>query len=171
MHLTDRRARVDNAAAVVLSIALIVFGGVAVLFLSIQSRRQAREMEHRERLAMIERGIVPPPEVDPAGFEASFDAPQAAPESRAVRRWRSAGVILIGLGLADGLLLAFTVGKPEIAIGVGGGAVVLGGAFFVNSILLDRADARSVSRRPPVPPRSESPTSQSNHPTTRPPQL
>ena len=32
-----------------------------------------RELEVRERIAMIERGLVPPPEVDPRGFDRAMD--------------------------------------------------------------------------------------------------
>ena len=48
--------------------------GVAVIWMAMQSRRQIREMEHRERLAMIERGLVPAPEVDPGAFDRRFGA-------------------------------------------------------------------------------------------------
>ena len=54
---------------VVIMGSLGILAGVAVIWMAMQSRRQIREMEHRERLAMIERGLVPAPELDPAGFE------------------------------------------------------------------------------------------------------
>ena len=54
-----------------------------------------RELRIRERIAMIEKGLVPPPEVDPAGFDramgrydrqvrtaAEGQAATAGPESR-----------------------------------------------------------------------------------------
>ena len=65
---------------VVMLCALGILAGVAVIWMAMQSRRQIREMEHRERLAMIERGLVPAPESDPAGIR---------PE---VRRGPSAGI-------------------------------------------------------------------------------
>jgi len=33
------------------------------------ARARVRELEIRERIAMIERGLVPAPEVDPRGFD------------------------------------------------------------------------------------------------------
>ncbi len=60
--------------------SLGILAGVAVIWMAMQSRRQIREMEHRERLAMIERGLVPAPEVDPAAFERKF-AGSAGPGS------------------------------------------------------------------------------------------
>ena len=44
---------------VVMMSSLGILAGVAVIWMAMQSRRQIREMEHRERLAMIERGLVP----------------------------------------------------------------------------------------------------------------
>ena len=38
------------------------------------SRARVRELEVRERIAMIERGLVPPPEVDPRGFDRAMDS-------------------------------------------------------------------------------------------------
>jgi len=54
---------------VVLLGSLGILAGVLVIWMAMQSRRQIREMEHRERLAMIERGLVPAPGSDPAGFD------------------------------------------------------------------------------------------------------
>ena len=45
-------------------------------------------MEHRERLAMIERGLMPSPESDPGGFEtaAGFTPPDGEPGIATGRR-------------------------------------------------------------------------------------
>ena len=45
---------------------ICTFAYIIVLTLS---RARVRELEVRERIAMIERGLVPPPEVDPRGFD------------------------------------------------------------------------------------------------------
>ena len=65
--------------------SLGILAGVAVIWMAMQSRRQIREMEHRERLAMIERGLVPAPEVDPAAFDRRFAGHQLAGSPGAVR--------------------------------------------------------------------------------------
>ena len=85
---------------VVMMGSLGILAGVAVIWMAMQSRRQIREMEHRERLAMIERGLVPAPEVDPAAFERKFGARRARPGIAGAVRARSGGVIMIALGLA-----------------------------------------------------------------------
>ena len=56
-----------GAVLVVLVLCLLIIAAVVVVGMGIQSRRQIRETEHRERLAMIERGL-PPPAVGLAYF-------------------------------------------------------------------------------------------------------
>ena len=130
---------------VVIISSLGILSGVAVIWMAMQSRRQIREMEHRERLAMIERGLVPPPEIDPGAFERKFAATRA-PESRGATRARSGGVIMIAVGLALMFMLSFAAGEPGVGIGIGGAFVLLGAGFFVNSLLMSRSD----THRPPI---------------------
>ena len=125
---------------VVMISTLGILSGVAVIWMAMQSRRQIREMEHRERLAMIERGLVPAPEVDPAAFERRFSSPRAAESPSAVRA-RSSGVIMIALGLAFMFMLSFAAGAPGVGIGIGGAFALVGAGFFVNSVLMSRSDA------------------------------
>src|SRR5688500_9309583 len=103
---------------------LMILAGVAVLWIAVWNRRQIREMQHRERLAMIDRGLIPSPELDPAGFETRSGL--GAPPSDASNRSRSAGVLLIGFGFGLMMLLGFTVGEPEVGIGIGGAFALLG---------------------------------------------
>lgn len=117
--------------------ALGILSGVAVIWMAMRSRRQIREMEHKERLAMIERGLVPPPEVDPVAFERRFGGARAA--SPAIDRARSGGVILIALGLAITFMLSFAAGAPGVGVGIGGAFALVGAGFFVNSILMSRS--------------------------------
>ena len=49
-----------------------IAGGIMVAIVSTVTKGRIRELEIRERIAMIERGMVPPPEADPAGFERSL---------------------------------------------------------------------------------------------------
>ena len=64
------------------------------------SRARVRELEVRERIAMIERGLVPPPEVDPRGFDRAmyrYDRQR----SKSPGRHRRAGIAIMGLILRN----------------------------------------------------------------------
>lgn len=50
-------------------IVAIVVGACATAIVAMLAKARVREAEIRERIAMIERGLVPPPEVDPHGFD------------------------------------------------------------------------------------------------------
>jgi hypothetical protein len=143
--------RLDPEEVIVLMTFLIILAGVAVIWMAMQSRRQIREMEHRERLAMIERGVVPPPEVDPERFERTMAARHTARviEPRGATRARSAGIIMIGLGLALMMLISFAGEAPSAGIGIGGAFVVLGAAFFFNGLLMSRSEPDSTPYSPP----------------------
>jgi hypothetical protein len=112
--------------------------GLAAFWLSRRSR--LHELAHRERLAMIERGLVPPVELQggvldlPAGQAAGGIA--ATP--RAASRFRSAGVLLVGLGVAVATILAFAAGQPSLAVGIGGAIVAIGAAMIINAALVSR---------------------------------
>jgi hypothetical protein len=145
--------------AVLIPIAAIL-GGIAVAIASIVSKSRIREMEIRERIAMIEKGLVPSPEVDPNGFERAV-ARQAIARTydRPLRlssgRHRRAGIILMGVGFGLMLLIGLAGDEPPArAIGVGGFLAVLGAAFLVNSFFEARTFPPAASRpvQPPVPP-------------------
>jgi hypothetical protein len=147
-------ARVSEEQVMVSIFSLMVFAGVAVLWLAMSNRRALREMEHRERIALIQAGIVPAPEADPLAFETHFE-----PSSTLSRkdRWRTAGTLTIGFGAALLLLLSFT-GVGEIGIAVGGAFIVLGASFLLNGMLLSptptavRPMVRRTSTGTPAPP-------------------
>jgi hypothetical protein len=150
-------------------VALVVFtlfilAGAVVLAMAMQSRRRIREMEHRERLAMIDRGLVPPPEANPVEFERHLnrmsDYYGRMPPSNSSIRQRNAGVIFIGLGMGFLILIAFAANEPEVAFGVGGAFAALGFAFLVNSWMaggrddyFTRATYDRMPPRPAAPPR------------------
>jgi hypothetical protein len=117
--------------------------------MAMQNRRVLREFEHRERLAMIDRGLIPAPERDPAAFE-SRTGLVGQPERSGATRSRSAGIIMIGFGLALMMLIAFAAREPEVGIGIGGAFALLGAAFIFNAAALNRRD----SMQPPLPPLS-----------------
>jgi hypothetical protein len=148
----------ETEIVVVLGLVLPVLAGVAIIWMAMRSRWQIREMAHRERLAMIERGLVPPPETDPETFERQTGIARM-PESPSATRTRSAGVIMIGFGLALTFLIAFAAESPSVGIGIGGAFAVLGAAFYYNAMLLGRSDATRgpIATTAPPPRREQEP--------------
>jgi len=141
-----------NNAVFFLFPVLFVLGGVVLVIVFARSRLKEREMLHRERLAMIEKGLLPPPDTDPVRFE-RLAGPAARPLGTREARYRSAGIVFIGLGVALTLLLAFTAGVPEVGLGIGGALAALGVAFFAIGVLplTDKShlSAPSVRRQDP----------------------
>jgi hypothetical protein len=89
-------------------------------------------MAHRERLAMIERGLVPPPEQNPERFDQLTGGRRDWHEHGAARARRS-GIMLMGIGVGLAILIAFTSRGPAIGLGVGGFVFMVGLARFVSS--------------------------------------
>ena len=98
---------------------------------------KAREQVHRERLAMIEKGLVPSPVADPRGFDRAVRRYDRRP-GRGPHRHRSAGVTLVGVGLGLMLMIAFAGNSPQKAVGIGGFVVMLGVAFIINGMFDQR---------------------------------
>ena len=112
-------------------------------------RARLRELEIRERIAMIERGLVPAPEVDPRGFDRAMSRMERREHRYGSGRHRRAGVTLMGVGFGLMILIAFTANDTSVAIGVGGFLVMIGIAFFVNSLIDGRpADVHPAAPRP-----------------------
>jgi len=112
-----------------------ILGGFVFLIVRTMARTRMRELEIRERIAMIERGMVPPPEVDPKGFDRAMLMHEyvVARRTPAQFRHRRAGITLMGVGFGLMVLIAFT-GDVQAGVGVGGFLVILGFAFFINSL-------------------------------------
>ena len=136
-------------------IAAIV-GGISLAMYKTAAMARVRELEVRERIAMIEKGLIPSPESNPRGFEKAMSAMTRSadrnwyedPQLRAfvlrrhyrrAERQRTAGITLIGIGFGLMLMLAYAAGEPEQGLGIGGFIVLLGFAFLVNS-LFDRRE-------------------------------
>ena len=117
-------------AALALMFAVAMFSGVFLIFIAMRQRSEAAERLHRERMAMIERGHVPPVE----------------PVRRVSARALSLGIIVVGLGLALTLIVSIAGASPGPGIGVGGAIVILGLAFIVRSLVV-----RTVEPEPRVP--------------------
>jgi uncharacterized protein DUF6249 len=136
-----------------------IIGTFIYIIIKTLAKARVRELEIRERIAMIERGLVPPPEVDPRGFDRAMNRVERLREyrGRGAGRHRRAGVTLMGVGFGLMVLIAFTSNETSVAIGVGGFLVVMGIAFFINSMMEASIDppypsSRSFGAAPPSAP-------------------
>jgi hypothetical protein len=127
---------------------ICTFAYVIVLTLS---RARVRELEVRERIAMIERGLVPPPEVDPRGFDRAMNRYERARE-RTPGRHRRAGVTLMGVGFGLMLLIGVAGNSMSSGIGIGGFLVIMGLAFVINSLFEQQNDSYPQPASPRTPP-------------------
>lgn len=117
-------------------IPLVVIVGLLVLAaLAIIRSTRLRELKHQQWIAMVEKGILPPPEVvGPAMFDGvPIPLPRRA---AAAERFRSAGVIFMGLGLAIALIIGVAASQPRVGVGIGGAVAIVGAALFVNGLLV-----------------------------------
>jgi hypothetical protein len=155
---------VSEQEVVLMAIMVVVFAALGVLWMAMANRRAVRELEHRERLAMIQRGLLPSPESDPLGFEEGVEAFSGARLKS--ERWRTAGTLTVGLGIALMILLTFSAGELAVGFGVGGAFVALGAAILYNGVYLGRSQrtTRPYVRRP----LSEGPFPPSDPPSTIP---
>ena len=111
-----------------------VGGGIFMVIVSTMFKARIRELEIRERIAMIERGMVPPPESDPAGFERRMRMIHHVQDRPPGPRFRSGGIMVISVGFGLMTLLWF-VGVPREAVGIGGFLVFIGLGLLLNSLL------------------------------------
>src|SRR5207244_6883008 len=99
----------------VVPIAVIV-GSFVFIIIRTLAKARVRELEIRERIAMIERGLVPPPEVDPRGFDRAMNRMDRREYRTGSTRHRRAGVTLMGVGFGVVVRIAFTGRQPSAAI-------------------------------------------------------
>jgi hypothetical protein len=131
--------------ASVLVFGSFVIGGMALVAMMIRSRQRMQELAVQERIALIERGLVPSPETDPVQFDRLM-TPRRTMNPRAVR-YQSLGIIIMGLGTALAVLLAFAANIPRVAMGVGGAFAILGLAIFLNGSLVSGDPPAEPKRR------------------------
>ena len=122
---------------------IAIIGAFIYAIIQTMARARVRELEIRERIAMIERGLVPPPEVDPRGFDRAMHRLERQKFRSGAGRHRRAGVTLMGVGFGLMVLIGFAGGDGEKAVGVGGFLAVLGLAFFINSLIDNRHEPPS----------------------------
>lgn len=128
-----------------------VVGGIISAMFAAEQRTRIRELEIRERIAMIERGMVPPPEADPNGFERRMQAVDYAQHGHPGHRFRTGGIMVMSVGLGLMMLLWF-VGVPHVGVGLGGFLMCIGAGLLVNSFFHSPPSFPSV----PPPPTSQS---------------
>jgi hypothetical protein len=143
-----------------------IIGSFTYVIVLTLSRARVRELEVRERIAMIERGLVPPPEVDPRGFDRAMDRYDRYERyrERSPGRHRRAGVTLMGVGFGLMVLIGVAGDSMSSGIGVGGFLVIIGLAFFINSLF-----DRSQDEYRPMGPRPGSPQAGPAGPMVEPP--
>jgi hypothetical protein len=120
----------EGIVGVMIPVVAIV-AWLTYMVVSTVMRSRIRELEVRERIAMIEKGLVPPPERDPRGFEKAMSAPSAEPapgyhQYRAYKH-RSAGITMVAVGLGLWVMM-----YPNFR--VGGFLVVVGLGFIVSGL-------------------------------------
>src|SRR5437899_11190309 len=101
-------------------------GAFGTAIAATMARARVRELEIRERIAMIEKGLMPPPEVDPRGFDRAMDRYDRLQWTTTAARHRSAGIVLLGIGIGLFFMIGVAGGEASVGVGVGGFAGVLG---------------------------------------------
>ena len=134
MQPDQKGLRVPIEVAAMWVSGAIMLGGIGLIAVVLRGRQRLQELAVQERIAMIERGMVPSPEKDPAGFDRLMTARHS--QSRVAVRFQSAGVMIMGLGAALGFLLSFVTRMPGLGLGIGGALFVIGLTASLNGILL-----------------------------------
>jgi hypothetical protein len=145
---------IDNIFFSPFTVAIVaIAGGIIAGIVSTVTKGRLRELEIRERIAMIERGMVPPPEADPEGFERSLRTVEGVQFRHSSPRFRTAGIIVMSVGFGLATLIAFTSGEVNVGVGVGGFLVILGVGLFLASFMNNPPPPLPpYDRRPPPPP-------------------
>ena len=109
-----------------------IIGGITVAIVNSIGRARIRELEIRERIAMIERGMVPSPEADPNGFEKRMRTVERIQYRHAGSKFRAGGIMVMSVGFGLMTLIGFS-GELSAGIGVGGFLVIIGLGLLINS--------------------------------------
>lgn len=145
---------VDGALVGLVITFMALVAGLAVIFAALRYRTKVLELRHAERLAMIERGLVPSPEMSGLDVDPSGRSPEAVVRGRSM----SLGIIVVGFGLALMFLVGIAGGSIESGIGVGGAIAILGGAFIVRSLVVRQHRPMTTHPQRPAPPHVGGPT-------------
>lgn len=123
-----------------------IIGAFVFIIVKTLAKARVRELEIKERIAMIDRGLVPPPEVDPRGFEHALHRVERGPAQAVGNRSRRLGITMIGIGFGLMLMISFAGESPAQGLGIGGFLVVLGLAFLVNGLFDSRQGPSELPR-------------------------
>jgi hypothetical protein len=118
-----------------------ILGGLGFAGYAMSIKARIREMHHRERLAMIEKGMTPPPLTTRS--DRDFDS----------HRRRGSGILCIFAGLGLAFLLGYGNGQGMQGYAIGAFVALIGVAMLINSIL----DSRPLRDSNPSPPDSSPP--------------
>lgn len=128
-----------------------MFAGVVVILMAMRQRSYQLEMQHRERMAMIERGLTAQPELSSAQRFIQARGTRGAAASRSM----TLGIVVVAVGLALMSIVSIAAGEPDVGLGIGGAIMIVGIAFIVNSIVSrNQASAApdTLPAAPPIPP-------------------
>ncbi len=148
--------------------------GVFIIVTGIRHRAQSLEMAHRERMAMIEKGIVPSPETNPGHAAWAAGATSSAGVQRMLydrptyssQRSLTLGIVIVAIGVGFMILIGIAARTPDVAIGIGGAIVVVGVAFIVIAQVKRAAPTAQMMQPPPLPvPRNQSSSDRSPDPS------
>ena len=123
--------------------------GVVVILMAMRRRSQFLEMQHRERMAMIERGMPLQNEPDPLRTMVKRRAAGAG-SSRSM----TLGIVIVAVGLGLMSIVGIAAGTPDVGIGIGGAIMIVGTAFIINSIVsrnMAPAQPETPATPPPLP--------------------
>lgn len=124
-----------------------MFAGVLVIFLAMRQRSQYLEMQHRERMAMIERGLTPGPSPIHRVIQARASSGGGSTRSMTL------GIVVIAIGLALMSIISIAAATPDVGVGIGGAIMIVGIAFVVNSLVTrNMASVLADRPEPPAPP-------------------
>ncbi len=129
----------EGATLLAICFIFTMFAGVFLIFLAMRQHSEALERQHRERMAMIERGHIP-----------LTEPPQRSSRGGSSRSL-SLGIIVVGLGFALMTIIGIAADTPSVGVGIGGALVILGAAFIVRSILVRPETPSQAAPRPPAP--------------------
>jgi len=121
-------------------IALIVAWTAVVLGAMWQANQRAL-LRHRERLAMIEKGLPLPPETPTMSpwraLQGSATTDERADEQRMLGLIRFIGILTVAAGIGLYFLLLM-IGEWDAGVGFGGMAVMVGGALILVAVRASR---------------------------------
>lgn len=154
---------------------IAIIGGFAVALAGIWHKSKLRQLAYQERIAMIQRGMVPPPETHPSAMDDAWPHGVASgavhdamgvvhratgginhatgyyyPDQERGMKTISFGIVMIGIGFGLMMIISFAGGEPDAGLGVGGGIAMLGAAFIAAG-MVDRRRRPALGFGPPPP--------------------